>query len=663
MRCRIRTVAFRTLAFLALLGTHSALAAAPAEPPPGEGFDWSGWYVGAHAGYAFGSGQSTLSDPSATRTKESLSSLLGGLQLGYRRQFHSRLLLGLETDVTFPNFYPGDDAAALFQSAASSYALTMDVFGEVRGTVGYTFNRLLIYASGGVAWSLQHLSEVPGVVATEDDAWHVLPGWSAGAGAELALSRDWTVRLEYVHDQFAQMSATLPSGTSGSAALGTNTFLLGACWRIHWPGERTPAAEASAPPETQPEAWNVHGQATFIEQGYPSFHSPYQGTNSLQGAAQAADTASYTVYFGVRLWKGAELYVDPEVMQGFGLSQTFGVAAFPNGEAQKAGFLVPRSNIARAFVTQTFGFGGEREAVEDAPNQLAGKRDVSRLSIVVGKLATTDFFIVNSYANDSRTNFLNWNLDWGGSYDWTMDQISYTWGALIELNQKRWAVRAGYFLMPIVSDSDTMDLDIPNHGEYAAELELRYWPFSRLGKLRLFGWLNRGNIGSYSAALAEPAGTPNYPDITLTRETRNNYGVVIGLEQAITDDLGLFSRASWSPGQTEIMGWTDCDESLSLGASLKGTRWGRPQDTVGLGGVIEGLSAEAIAYFAAGGLGILIGDGQMSYRPEAVTELYYSYQPVRWFAVTLDYQFMVDPGYNADRGPVSFFSIRLHADF
>jgi high affinity Mn2+ porin len=648
------------LALLLLLQDGAALAA---DPTQAGAFDWTGVYLGAHAGYAFGNGETTLTDADATRTKGTLSSLVGGLQGGYRRRISPGLVLGLETGVTFPNFYPGDDAEALFQSSTRSYALTLDAFGEARGSVGYALGRLLLFGAGGFAWSLQHLSETPGVASSEDDAWQLAPGWTAAVGAELQLTPAWTVRLEGFHDQFAKSAGLLPSGISGSAALGVSGVLAALNWRIHWPGERAAEAPVASAQPQQAEQWNVHAQSTFIEQGYPSFHSPYQGANSLQGAAQAADTASYTVYFGTRLWNGAELYLDPEVMQGFGLSQTFGAAAFPNGEAQKAGFLVPRSNIARIFVTQTFGFGGERETVEDAPNQLAGDRDVSRLSITVGKLATTDWFIVNAYANDSRNNFLNWNIDWGGSYDWTMDQISYTWGALVELNQKAFAVRAGYFLMPVVSNSNTMDLDIPNHGEYAAELELRYWPFSRPGKLRLFGWLNRGNMGSYASALAEPVATPGYPDITLTRETRDNYGFVIGLEQELSDDLGLFSRLSWSPGQLEIMGWTDCDESASFGASLKGTRWGRPRDTVGLAGVIEGLSAEAIAYFTAGGLGILIGDGKMSYQPEAVTEVYYSYRPWRWLAVTLDYQFMVDPGYNADRGPVSFFTIRLHADF
>jgi high affinity Mn2+ porin len=175
--------------------------------------------------------------------------------------------------------------------------------------------------------------------------------------------------------------------------------------------------------------------------------------------------------------------------------------------------------------------------------------------------------------------------------------------------------------------------------------------------------VNVANAGSYAEAVAEPLYTPNYPDITLTRQIRTDYGFVVNIEQALTDQLGLFSRASWNAGQTEIIGWTDCNESFSLGAVLKGKGWGRPDDKIGIAGVIDGLSSEARAYFAAGGEGILIGDGQLNYRPEKILEAYYSYSVNKWSALTFDYQFIADPAYNADRGPVSIYSLRIHAEF
>ena len=179
----------------------------------------------------------------------------------------------------------------------------------------------------------------------------------------------------------------------------------------------------------------------------------------------------------------------------------------------------------------------------------------------------------------------------------------------------------------------------------------------------LFRSVNHGIMGSYADALALPVTTPNYPDITLTRQVRTNPGVVMSAEQAISTELGLFSRASWSPGQDEILGGTDCSESWSLGGILRGKVWGRPQDHVGLGGVVGGLSPVARAYFTAGGLGILIGDGRLDYRSEKALEAYYSSALWKWVTLSLDYQFVVNPGYNAARGPVPIYAIRVHTAF
>ena len=418
-----------------------------------------------------------------------------------------------------------------------------------------------------------------------------------------------------------------------------------------------------APQSTGAPQWNVHGQATFVEQGYFAFRSPYDGANSLSGNSQLKNTASATAFLGLRLWPGGALYFNPEIDQGFGLNDTHGVAAFPNGEAQKASFPMPRFVVDRLILRQTVGLGGQQEIVADGPNQLPEARDISRVTFVAGRLAVTDYFDANSYANDPRTNFLNWNLFGAGAYDWTMDQLSWTWGALADFNQKHWAFRVGYFLLPVVSSNNSFDMHIPERGEYTSEFEWRYRLRSRPGTLRLFGWVNRGTMGAYAAAIALPTSTPNYPDIALTREVRTNPGVVINVEQAVATDVGLFSRASWSPGRVEILGGTDCSQSFSLGTFVRGAAWGRPRDNLGVGGVVGGLSPVARSYFAAGGLGILIGDGALNYRAEKVAEAFYTYALGRGLAFSLDYQFVANPAYNADRGPVSIFAIRAHAEF
>jgi high affinity Mn2+ porin len=635
----------------------------PLKAPPIANYDWSGFYVGGHVGYGRGYGRNTLFDPNPTATDSSFGRLFGGMQFGYNYRLPSRVLVGIEGDISFPN-YLDNGIAASRSTPASAVTEKLDFVSTLRGRAGYAFDHWLFYATGGLAWSQARFLEDSNSTGNEDKVLRMRQGWALGAGAELAISPGWTARLEYLYDRLGKASGTFPSGTGyESTTVELNSLRIGLNRKLDWTGEATNSRDVGGSWAIDPSSWNVHGQLTFTEQGYPAFRSPYQGPNSLTGANQIQNTTSATAYLGYRPRDGTEIYVNPELMQGFGLDNTLGVAGFPNGEAQKSNFPMPRIDIARVFVRQTFGLGGEQETIEDGPNQLAGRQDISRITVTAGRFAVLDIFDGNTYSHDPRVDFLNWNMYCCGSYDVTMDKIGYTWGAAAELNQKSWAIRAGYFLVPVVSNVNSYDTLIPEHGEYIGELELRYSLFSQPGKLRLIGWANIANMGSYADALAMPVTTPNYPDITQTRRVRTNYGFVVNLEQAITSDLGVFSRATWSPGLVEIIGWTDCDESLSFGTVLKGNAWGRPDDKIGVAGVVEGLSPIARAFFAAGGLGILIGDGQLNYRPEQILEAYYAYSLNKWATLTFDYQFIANPGYNADRGPVSIFSGRLHAQF
>jgi len=625
--------------------------------------NWTGFYVGGHLGYGRGHANDSFADPVTAGSNKALGSLFGGLQLGYNHVLKSGILLGIESDLSFPNFLSADDVVRSRITPQGILSEKIDYVGRLRGRIGYAFDNWLIYGTGGVAWSQARFIETSDLTGDEDKALRMRGGWVLGAGAEVAIAPDWSARLEYLYDNFGKAAVTMPSGARSESTFDTHTLRLGLNWHLGRTGADALPFNSHGQPVIEAANWNVHGQYTFVGQGYPSFRSPYEGAKSLAGSQQFQNTQSATAYVGLRLWEGAEFYINPELMQGFGLSEVSGIAGFTNGEAQKSNFPAPRFNVARIFLRQTFGLGGEQETISDGPNQLAGKQDVSRITVTAAKFAVTDAFNGNVYANDPRTTFLNWNIYGGGSYDWTMDKLSWTWGTFVDFNQKDWAFRTGYFLLPTVSNSDNFDTHIPDRGQYTAELELRYQLFSQPGKLRFFGWLNHGTMGGYMDALALPLTSPNYPDITLTRRTRTNYGLVANIEQSITADLGIFSRATWSPGLTEIMGWTDCSESLSFGTVLTGTAWGRPNDKIGVAGVVEGLSAEARLYFAAGGMGILIGDGQLNYRREQILEAYYAYSLNKWATLTFDYQFINNPGYNADRGPVSVFSGRFHAEF
>lgn len=461
----------------------------------------------------------------------------------------------------------------------------------------------------------------------------------------------------------------LPRSTR-SCRLATVSFLLGAlCLGLPAPVvAEQPAvletAEASAPrPAPLEQRWNLHGQVTGIWQGYGRIRSPYEGDNSLPGGGQGKETVSVTPFLGVRLWQGGEFYFNPEAFQGFGLARTHGLGGFSNGEAQKGGSLSIKPYVARAFVRQAFGFGGESEQVADEINQLAGMRDVSRATLTVGRFSVTDLFDQNSYAHDSREGFLNYSIWEGGAFDYAADQRGYSGGAAIDFNQKMWAFRTGYFLVPIKSNAQTLSWDLANRGQVLSELELRYALMQQPGILRLLGWQQQVFAGNYSQATRDPDFDPE-GSIAETRRVRTQLGYVINLEQAITDQLGLFSRYSWRDARSEIMSWTDIDRSFSLGLSLKGASWGRPHDTIGLAGALNTLSKSHQQFSALGGLGVTIGDGRLSYSGEKVLETYYQFNIGKGHQYLMfDYQLIGNPAYNTDRGPVSLFAMRVHSEF
>ena len=424
-------------------------------------------------------------------------------------------------------------------------------------------------------------------------------------------------------------------------------------------------AEELGPPTPKPaEDWSLHFQATGVFQAYPGFHSSFRSPSGLPSGGEGRETVSATAFLGRRLpWEGGELYFNPELNQGFGLNRTFGIAGFPNGEAQKAGFHTPRPNVARLFVRQTFGLGGAKEAIEDGQNRIAGPVDVSRVTVTAGKFAVTDIFDDNQYAHDPRTTFMNWSLWEAAAWDYPADQKGYTDGVAIELNQQSWALRGGWFLEP--KRANDRDLEPRFWKRYGAvvELETRHELAGEPGKLRFLLFANRAPMGNLRQAvdLAAETGTP--ADIVAVRRDRWKAGFAVNLEQAVTEDVGVFSRFSWNDGRTETWAFTDVDTSFSLGTSVKGSSWGRPRDTIGLGGAINALSQAHREFFAAGGTGILVGEGRLDYAPEGIVEAYYSYRVVEPVSLTFDYQFVGNPAYNRDRGPVSIFAARLHLEF
>lgn len=422
-------------------------------------------------------------------------------------------------------------------------------------------------------------------------------------------------------------------------------------------------AQAAARPEDQ--RWNLHGQTTVVWQGYGRIRSLYQGDNSLPAGGQGRETVSATAALGVRLLPGTELYFNPEVFQGFGLAQTHGLGGFSNGEAQKGGNLYPKAYVARAFLRQTFGFGGGQEKIEDEFNQLGGMKDVQRVTVTAGKFAVNDIFDRNSVSQDARVGFLNYANWAGGGFDYGADQKGYGAGLVVDFNQKHWAFRTGYFLLPVHSNAQTLSWSVDRQGQAIAELELRYGTGSKMpGTLRLLGWQSRANAGSYAEALQDANFDPE-ESIIATRRIRTQTGFGVNVEQKLTESMSAFARYSWRDAKSEITSWADMDRSTSVGVVVTGVAWGRPKDRIGLAGAYNELSKSHADFTAAGGLGVTIGDGQLKYAGEKILESYYSLSLGGQSpnALTFNYQYITDPAYNADRGPVSLFSLRLHGEF
>ncbi|HXA45687.1 MAG TPA: carbohydrate porin [Candidatus Angelobacter sp.] len=436
-----------------------------------------------------------------------------------------------------------------------------------------------------------------------------------------------------------------------------------------------PLAETNNPgsgPDSQ--RWNWHVQNTDIVQGYPGFPAKYSGPNSLPSGGETRETVSFDLYAGVRLWPGAEAHIDGLMWQGFGLGNTLGVEGFPNGEAFKLGTGVPSGNIARLFIRQTIGFGGAQEDVDDDELDLAGKQDVSRLTLTLGRFSPKDIFDNNAYANDPRTQFMNWSLMANEAWDYPADALGYTTGFAAELNQPVWTLRYGFFQMPSAPngltgedlyfkwpyESSAQDGSFISSWGMVTEFERRYAITGHPGVIRFLAYLNRTDMGSYQAAIDNPA---RPADITATSAYRYKYGFGLNWEQEIVKNVGVFSRLGWSDGNSEAWVFSDVDSTATAGTSIRGESWHRPDDTIGLAGVANGLSRIHQEFFEAGGTGILAGDGALNYGWEKILEMYYDAKVWKTVHAALDYQFISDPAFNRDRGPVSVFGARLHWEF
>ena len=657
---------------------------APWQVPVVQAYDWTGLYVGGHSGYA--GGRSNWSSPPDLSSSLGLfqssdiftgsGSYFGGLQIGYDYMLPSRVVLGAQLDVSFPGF-PRNDISlggiSIFSTpeiGLASYSENVLHFGTLRARVGYAPDNWLVYATGGFAWTYDQLTLTQLADDTTIDSpflWRL--GWAAGGGIEYAFAPNWTANVEYLFTKYGNSSVMFPNaGLQFTSDFSLQQVRAGLNYRFGGGGTNANGGSTGLPTPAM-DLVNFHGQSTFVWQGYPAIRSPYTGPFSLPGSGLGRETFDTTLFAGIRLWQGAELWISPEIDQGFGFADTHGAAGFPSGEFYKLGSSYPYVRMHRGFLRQTIDLGGEVEKVDADISQFAGTRTANRLVLTIGKFAIVDIFDTNRYANSPKTDFLNWSLINAGTFDYAGDGWGYTYGAAAEWYQNSWTLRAGIFDLsatPAGGNSPNGGVLDSTFQQYAlvAEIEKRYELWGQPGKFKVTGFLNRGRAGKFQDAITLAQVTGDPADITAVRRYTGRPGVSMNLEQQISDTVGVFARAGWADGKVEPWDFTDIDRTVAGGVSINGKNWGRPDDTVGIAGVVNNISGVHRAYFNAGGLGILIGDGQLP-NPglEKIFETYYSYALSRDTRLSFDYQFIANPAYNTDRGPVNTFAGRFHAQF
>lgn len=426
------------------------------------------------------------------------------------------------------------------------------------------------------------------------------------------------------------------------------------------------------------EFTSFHVQATGIYQYKPSYHSPYASSNSLSPVSDHAYTVTNTYFFGVRPFQHTEVFFNPEVTMGvpFG-GGLVGVGGFYNGEITRTAGVVPKVYRQRLFVRQTFNGDGDTEKLEAEANQHAMWVSKNRFVVTAGNFSVLDILDDNAYAKDPRLQFMNWGNMTYAAYDYAADARGYGWGIFGEWYHDDWVLRFGRMTPPKDPNMLPIDPQFFKHYGDQVELERSYELANRPGKARLLVYRNRQILARFDDAkayLSTPGGcanSPISPNSTLfcvRNGEQTKYGVGINLEQELSNSWGAFLRYMWSDGQTETLAFTEVDRSLSVGAVVKGTSWGRGEDRVGFAYLRNELSSARRQYLEAGGMSFFIGDvvggnGTYHYSAEQIGEIYYAFTLNKYVQLAANYQRIYNPAYNKDRGPVDIVGLRLHLEY
>jgi hypothetical protein len=435
------------------------------------------------------------------------------------------------------------------------------------------------------------------------------------------------------------------------------------------------------------ERWNAYGQFTYITSFKLPFNAPYTNANgsvnSLSPDYERSFTASFTLFFGLKLWRGAEIYLVPEVISERGLSGLRGIGgSIQNFELQKTGSETPQLYRARLFLRQTIALGGKRTVQDSNPMQLGGPVTSRRIVLTLGNFTSLDVFDRNNVTWDPRQTFFNMAFMTHASYDFAADARGYSWGLAGEFYWDDWAVRLGRMQPPLNPNVLQVDWRFWAYYSDSVELEHDHTIKGMPGAIRLMGYHNHVRTGRFADAIAAYQVNPtvnnaanctsyNYgsgnftaPDLCFVRRGTDKLGIGINIEQYVAKDIGLFLRAMYSDGASEVDAFNSADRDFSIGSVAKGTLWHRPFDVAGIGFALAWISDIHARYLAMGGIDGFVGDGHLRQAPEGVLDVFYSVNILKAIWLAGDYQLLFNPGFNADRaGPISILGAKVHAEF
>ena len=409
----------------------------------------------------------------------------------------------------------------------------------------------------------------------------------------------------------------------------------------------------------------LSGQANFIFQTHPEFDATYSGKNSLNPHYEKATSRVLTLYTGFRVNDSTEFLVDIEEAGGAALSTGLGLAGNTDLDIVRNPLLSKAPYLGRGMIHKVFALSEDTVENQRSFLSLFDVLPRRRLEIRFGKFGMPDFFDVNTAGSDTHFQFNNWSIDNNGAWDYAADTRGYTVGAVVDFEDRNWGFRFGEGLMPKVGNGiDLVWRPWQSHAENF-EFELRHGLIpKKSGTIRLLAYTNYANMGIYRNQIIKAAAQGVPPDITnhpwhITRK----YGFGVNLEQNLARDVNAFARWGWDNGKTESFAYTELDLTVAEGVVVNGGKWRRRQDRAGIAFVSNGIKKDHQNYLAAGGYGFLIGDGRLNYGRENVLESFYTVHTWRGIYFAPGLQYVVNPGYNRDRGPVLVPSFRAHVEF